>query len=385
MQPMKIMLGLLLAGILTAQAEDVVIQSYDRAGKVTFTAISNVTGYRVEWAGTLAGPWTNFTEAAAWLDHIPGYSSGVVTCAVPMVYRVVAMVTNPPADMVLIPAGSFVMGNATNVFPADEGDASELPQHPVAVSAFYMGRYEVTKAQWDAVYAWATVNGYSFNNAGSGKALDHPVQSVSWYDVVKWCNARSQKEGLTPCYTVGGVTYKSGKSTPECNWTARGYRLPTEAEWEYAARGGAANHRFPWSDADTIQQARANYISYWPSGHPNYAYDTNPTEGYHPAYTNGGMPYTSPVGAFAANGFGLYDMAGNAREWCWDWHDWSYYATSPGTDPRGPATGAFRVIRGGAWGSYAYHCRVAYRNAGLPDENSYSIGFRVVLLPEPVK
>ncbi len=384
MLALKILLGLLLTSVLAVQADDVVIQSFDTAGKIAFNEVPGATNYRVEWASTLTGPWTNFASASAALDHMTAAGSGVVTCAVPMVYRVVAWVTNPPpADMVLIPAGSFVMGNATNVFPASEGGGDELPQHAVQVSAFYMGKYEVTKALWDEVYAWAVVNGYQFDHAGSGKATNHPVQMVNWYEVVKWCNARSQKEGLTACYTTNGGVYRTGNYSPDCNWSATGYRLPTEAEWEKAARGGVANHRFPWSDADTLQHARANYYCWQENGTNHYVYDTSPTAGYHPAYTNGALPYTSPVGSFTGNGYGLADMAGNVCEWCWDWYGSTYYDGSPTDNPRGPSTGSNRMSRGGGWNRYAYYIRVADRDNTNPDYAYDNIGFRVVRSASP--
>ncbi len=378
MLALKIMLGLLLTGVLAVQAEDVVIQSIDQAGRVTFSAVSGATGYRVEWAPVVAGPWTNFAAAAALLDNLPHTGSGMVTCAVPIVYRVVATMTNPPpADMVLIPAGSFVMGNATNVLPPGEGYAAERPQHTVWVSAFYMGKYEVTKAEWDTVHQWATNHGYAFS-AGSGKATNHPVQFVSWYDIVKWCNARSEQEGRTPCYTVAGSVYTNGQSAPDCNWTANGYRLPTESEWEKAARGGAPDTRFPWTDyTNNIAHVKANYLAI-PA---DFSYDVNPTEGFHPAYMEGGTPYTSPVGAFAPNGYGLYDMAGNVWEWCWDWCDLNYYAVSPGTDPRGPDSSPYstRVYRGGSWNGNADYARLSDRFDFYPYIANYDRGFRVVL------
>ncbi len=295
----------------------------------------------------------------------------------------------PPAGMVLIPAGSFVMGNATNVFPSSEGNPEEKPQHTVQLSGFYMGVHEVTKALWDGVYSWALTNGYGFDNSGEGKATNHPVQRVNWYDVVKWCNARSQKEGLTPCYymTASQVTiYKTGRTNlaNNCvNWTASGYRLPTEAEWEYAARGGVANRRFPWAYSDTIQYARANIWCEQENGTNHYVYDTSPTPGYNPAYTNGAEPYTSPVGSFSPHGYGLYDMAGNVWEWCWDWYAGDYYGTSTSSDPRGPTTGFFRIHRGGAWSHNAFCSRVACRGYWYADTAPHYIGFRPVRAAGP--
>ena len=210
--------------------------------------------------------------------------------------------------MVLIPAGSFQMGDSFG-----EGDSDERPVHTVTVSAFYMDRYEVTKALWDEVASWAAANGYDIKpEDGSGKAKDHPVYYVSWYEAVKWANARSEREGLAPCYTLGGKVYRTGQSAPDCNWSASGYRLATEAEWEKAARGGLSGQRYPWGN--DIDCARANY---------NYYRCVDDT---------------TPVGSYPPNGYGLYDMVGNVWEWCWDWYSENYYLGSPGSDPRGPAT-----------------------------------------------
>jgi formylglycine-generating enzyme len=365
----SLLLGILLAGSLIAAADDLVIQSFETPGKLTFNEVGSATGYRVEWASSPMGPWSNSWDG---LNHLPATGSGVVTAYVPMLYRVIATATNPPG-MDLITAGSFVMGGATNVF--SEGPVQELPQHTVYVSAFYMDRYEVTKALWDEVRTWALANGYSFDHAGAGKATDHPVQGVSWYDVVKWCNARSQKDGLTPCYytsTAQTTIYTNGTlslSNSWVNWSANGYRLPTEAEWEKAARGGTAYTRFPWTDyTNNISHAKANYDG---SALP---YDLS--SGYHPAYTNGGTPYTSPVGSFAPNGYGLYDMAGNVWEWVWDRYSATYYSSSPGTDPPGPVSGDTRLWRGGSWFFFANGARVAYRTSYSPSTDDDGTGFR---------
>ncbi|MEI7903294.1 MAG: formylglycine-generating enzyme family protein, partial [bacterium] len=287
--------------------------------------------------------------------------------------RLVAAGSLQPAsgDMVLIPAGSFVMGATTNA--GHEAIGGAVPQHTVALSAFYMDKTEVTKAKWDEVYTWAMAKGYAFDNAGSGKASDHPVHTVYWYDALKWCNARSVKDGFTPCYTnANGTVYTSGDFVGGCNWSAGGYRLPTEAEWEKAARGGTAGRRFPWGDANTIQHVRANYNA----APASFSYDTSPTTTHHPSYRTGDTPYTSPAGSFAPNGYGLYDMAGNVFEWCWDWHNEEYYASSPGSAPTGSSSGTFRVLRGGSWNGDAARARCADRNSSNPKHGNYDVGFR---------
>ena len=277
----------------------------------------------------------------------------------------------PVVGMALIPAGSFAMGSD------DYPGSDEQPIHTVQVGGFYMDKYEVTKALWDEVYSWAIAHGYDFNDPGLGKAATHPVHTVGWFDIVKWCNARSEKEGRAPAYYTSAAqttVYRSGQVGVQNDWVKwnMGYRLPTEAEWEKASRGGLDGRRFPWGD--TISHAQANYYSL-----SDFAYDISPTRGFHPTYNDGVEPYTSPAGSFAANGYGLHDMAGNVWEWCWDWYD--TYSSSPGTDPRGPATGSYRVIRGGSWGSIAIGCRSAIRGNDYPDDGFSLVGFRVVLAP----
>lgn len=260
----------------------------------------------------------------------------------------------PLGSMVLIPAGAFDMGDNFN-----EGGAGETPVHRVQVSAYYLQNTEVTKAQWDEVAAWAGNHGYDiFPGNGYGKGPNHPVIWVSWYEMVKWCNARSEKEGLSPCFHLGqpGMIYRQGIYEPNCNWSASGYRLPTEAEWERAARGGTDGLRFPWGNH--INHTNANYFGF------NLPYESPQYQGYLDFNGNQSLPDypgTVVVGLLPPNAYGLYDMVGNLWEWCWDWHSTNYYAGSPGTDPRGPTEGSYRVHRGGSWAQDARYGRNADR------------------------
>ena len=269
-------------------------------------------------------------------------------------------------EFAVIPPGIFSMGD----------DDKNAPEHDVNVSMYEIMKMEVSKEEWDTVYSWATTEGrgYTFSNPGSSKSGVgvHPVQTVSWYDCVKWCNARSQKEGLSPCYyTTAEKTqvYKTGiiDLTSACvSWAATGYRLPTEAEWEKAARGGLDNYTYAWGNTP-ITHAIANCVILADG------------EGYHETYSDSsGMPYTCAVYAYCQQvyGYGLYNVCGNVMEWCWDWY--GPYLTSHAHNPCGPASGFQRIVRGGSWESDASRCGVAYRAVANPSAAHDGLGFRCV-------
>ena len=249
------------------------------------------------------------------------------------------VVSSIGVELVWVPGGSFDMGKELN--PAS-GYGDVTPVHPVTLSGFLMGETEVTQAQWLAVMGWLP-DGLTASGYGVGDKC--PVYFVRWYDAVEFCNALSEREGLTPAYTVSGtnVTW---------NRTATGYRLPTEAEWEYAAKGG--------------------------NGTPgNYTYAGNNSAD-EVAWHSGNSSSTQEVGAKKPNGLGLHDMSGNVYEWCWDWYD--SYSSEPQSDPEGASSGSGRVGRGGSWYSSAEFVRSADRRSNAPGSltGSRDFGFRLV-------
>lgn len=277
-----------------------------------------------------------------------------------------------PWDMISIPAGTFTMGS-----PLDENGRDFWPfvsadetQHEVTTSrALYLAETEITKARWDEVRDWAIENGYTDlpvgRNGYHGNAFgNHPVTEISWYDAVKWCNAKSEWDGYSPVYTLNGEVYRTGSSdSVVCDWNRGGYRLPTEAEWEYACRAGT--------------------VTAFYTGNLTQLFDSKVDPNLNIAgWYSGNSSNTHPVGQKQANAWGFYDMHGNVFEWCWDWHSRS--DSAPATDPRGPGSGFNgRVFRGGSWQHGSRACRSAFRDQGWAPSRKFArvadIGFRVAL------
>jgi len=252
--------------------------------------------------------------------------------------------------MVLIPAGTFIMGSPTS----EPGRSTTEIQHEVTLTkAIYVSTYEVPQSEWQAVMGW---------NTSYFSGANRPVEQVTWYDAVSYCNQRSTLDGYTPAYTIAGATYSGNhitNATVTWNQAANGYRLLTEAEWEYACRatsttafcnGGITVAGYVCSPLDPNLDQVGWYCGNSPST-------------------------TQDVGGKAANAWGLKDMHGNVWEWCWDWY--GTYPAGPLTDPTGPASGSNRVDRGGGWETYARTCRSAFRDYGNPSYTGSHLGLRL--------
>jgi formylglycine-generating enzyme required for sulfatase activity len=227
-------------------------------------------------------------------------------------------------NFITIPGGIFQIGNK-------EGDHDEIPVHHVTVNSFYIGKYEVTQKEYAAIIG---------KNPSGFKSDAFPVESISWYDAIEYCNKLSEIEGLQPAYHGEGENIT-------CNFKASGYRLPTEAEWEYAA-GGKKNLKYAGdNDADTIA---------W--------------------YNDNSSGMTHAVGTKKANGFGIFDMSGNVAEWCWDVY--GTYSGESQNNPTGASEGKTRVVRGGFFGNNEWNLRITARNNHTPIMRNSSVGFRIV-------
>lgn len=237
-------------------------------------------------------------------------------------------------EMIQVPAGTFIMGDANNQF-----ETNERPSRTVTISAFMMSKTEVPQK----VYADVMGKNPS-KNVGDGR----PVENLTWIEAVEFCNKLSERDGLTPCYSglPNNVT---------CDFLATGYRLPTEAEWEYACRAGSTTTYSSGNGKADLERVG------WYSGNA------------------GGS--SKDVGQKPANAFGLQDMHGNVFEWCWDWYKNDAYKGAATTDPTGPATGTERVCRGGSWFVFEYGCRSSFRSMLAPAFRGIDVGVRLVRRP----
>ena len=257
-------------------------------------------------------------------------------------------------NMISVAGGSFDMGS-------NEGYNDEKPIHNVFINDFYIGETEVTQGLWKAVIG---------NNPSvfSSKGDDYPVESVSWYDAVMFCNKLSELENKPKVYTITNIKYDDCKqiisADVKADFSKNGYRLPTEAEWEYAARGGNKSNGYKYSGSNKLADV-AWYGCFDLS-------DANRTLN---------EDVDMPVKQKKSNELGLYDMSGNVWELCWDWYQYDYYVNSPSNNPLGPSSGEERVMRGGAFNTDSYYCR--RRGISKPNYRGDNLGFRLLLSSPP--
>ncbi len=397
-------------------------------GPAGFTTVDGV-GDRLSGESIVA-PGGTYTLAC--LDVVPGYVppaplTATLVAGNPLTFRPTYSVDVPNPEMISIPGGIFAMG------PRDDGDdleyreSDELPRHSVTLSPYSMGRYEVTNGEYASILNWAHQRNYLRDAAnqkytggsiyhngqliliigGAGTQIayedgwfvtiartgeggtvypmvDHPVVRQTWYGSVAFCNWLSQAKGLTPCYNLSTWTGIDMDPVTEGIQFTNGYRLPTEAEWERAAAWNGTSHAVYGFQSDTLTgRDRCNYdteLGAWPDNLVN-------PQGLE------GQPFTGPVGWFdgfnvSPNGgiatvdspspAGCYDMSGNTREWCYDWYDAAYYASSLASNPPGASSGIYRVTRGGSWMNPRENQRTADRGSLAPGLATIDAGFRLV-------
>jgi formylglycine-generating enzyme required for sulfatase activity len=363
---------IVLAGLVAAFALALVLNSWlglpsDRTPQKTPPPLTSPPLAKAQPASTVPTPEPPRTQVPVPVP-VPPAPSRLITTSLGM-------------NLVLIPAGSFDMGSPDSVKDAQD---DEKPRHRVRITRpFYLGTTEVTVGQFRRFiertgyrteaetdgkggYGWNETKGtfeqdprYTWRNPGFAQTDEHPVVNVSWNDAVAFCDKLSVLDGLK--------LFDHNARSP---WDGEGYRLPTEAEWEYACRAGTTTRYQSGDDPETLAAvsniadatARAKYSNWtWAIA------------------ARDGFVYTAPVGRLRANAFGLHDLHGNVWEWCWDWYDKDYYGQSPGVDPLGPSHSAvrYRVIRGGCWLNVPRDVRSALRRGNVPGHRDYGLGFRL--------
>lgn len=241
--------------------------------------------------------------------------------------------------LIFVEGGAFQMGSS-------RGETHEMPVHAVQISSFYISPFEVTQSLWQTVMKGSISNQRArMKPAGRlrGKGRYHPMYFVSWYEAIDFCNRLSQLNKLDPCYSGSGEDLI-------CDFTANGYRLPTEAEWEYAARGGQESRKYNYAGSNSLD------VVAW--------------------YNGNSALKAQEVGHKVPNELGLYDLSGNVYEWCWD--RFSKYSAEDQIDPSGSGTMDYRVFRGGSWSHGAEYSRNSFRLAYPPERRGNNLGFRMV-------
>ena len=345
------------------------------------TSNSNVGGTAVASGGTSANFTIPTTLTATTIYYCEVNANGAASVHTNPAIVLLTSTSSSSAAIVMVqvPAGSFTMGSPTS--PAEPGRNTDETQHTVTLTGFRIGKYPVTQGQYKAVMGGANPSNFKTAVSPEVNTDNRPVETVSWYDAIIFCNRLSKAEGLSLAYTIDGETdpdeWINAYGSPPTSWIpasrwnyadivagSTGYRLPTEAQWEYACRAGTT-HAFNW-DTDVINSTQANYYASQVDAN-NLVAGTN-------------LNRTTSVGSYAPNAWGLYDMHGNVWEWCWDWYSSSYYtaAGSGGPDPTGAVSGVYRVIRGGSWNAYGRNFRSACRVSNVPYVRSGDYGFRLV-------
>jgi formylglycine-generating enzyme required for sulfatase activity len=271
-------------------------------------------------------------------------------------------------EFAVIDAGELSMGSAASEY----GRRPDEAQHLARISRpFLLARYEVTQEQYQQVMK-ANPSWFAATSGGKDKVTGqdtrrYPVERVTWFDAVEFCNRLSEQDGFSPHYKLEGAKREEGAIVRATVTIAsgNGYHLPTEAQWEYACRAGSGS-RYHFGDSTTGREGNIKSL---------------PPSGYGAAPARPDLNRTTQVGSYLPNLWGLYDVHGNAAEWCWDWYGREYYAGAPADNPAGPRTGTHRVLRGGSWLVSNGSCRSASRLFLVPEEKTYHVGFRVARTP----